>query len=117
MPMIRGRYYANPAYGEAMERAREAGSPPAGEDAGEAERAQSGAHHIYIERHPDGVCVYVHEHGPSSQDGDEAPSGKWSTQNFEGDDHRGVGNFVASVLARGQGAPAGRPGRMPFAGS
>jgi hypothetical protein len=117
--MIRGRYYANPAYGEATERAREAGGPPAGEDAGEAEGPQGGVHHIYIERHPDRVCVYVHERGPGSPPpaGDEAPSGKWSTQNFERDDHRGVGNFVASVLARGQGTPAGRPGRTPFLGS
>jgi hypothetical protein len=117
--MIRGRYYANPAYGEATERAREAVGPPAGEDAGEAEGPQGGVHHIYIERHPDRVCVYVHERGPGSPPpaGDEAPSGKWSTQNLERDDHRGVGNFVASVLARGQGTPAGRPGRTPFLGS
>ncbi len=112
--MIRGRYYANPAYGEAMERARQAGGESAGEDAGEAQQGPGDVHHIHILRHPDGVRVHVYDPAPASDAGDEAPSGPRTTHNFARDDHRGISDFVSSVLARGQGKPTGR---APFAGS
>ncbi len=110
MPMIRGRYYANPAYGQAMERA--------GESAGEWDREEAGApgevHHVHIQRHAGGVRVQVHRQGPGNDARDAAPSGEWSTHNFEPGDHEGVGRFVTSVLARGEGKPTGKP---PFARS
>ena len=118
MPMIRGRYYANPAYGEAMERARQAELESALSLADEDARHPSGrageVHHIHILRHPDGVRVHVYDPAPGSDAGDEAPSGPRTTHNFDRDDHRGISDFVSSVLARGQGKPTGR---APFAGS
>ncbi len=113
MPMIRGRYYANPAYGEAMERAREAELESDGEDGARHQSGRAGeVHHIHILRHAGGVSVHVHHHGPGSEDA--APSGQWSTHNFERDDHDGVGQFVTSVLARSSGKPTGQ---APFARS
>ena len=106
MPIIRGRYYANPAYGEAMERAREAETESAQED--EPESGQGGVHHMHIQRHAGGVRVHVHHHGPGSYDEHDAPSGHWSTHNFEHDDHAGVGRFVTSVLSKGHGEPVGK---------
>ncbi|HEX2715119.1 MAG TPA: hypothetical protein VHM88_23305 [Candidatus Acidoferrales bacterium] len=103
MPIIRGRYYANPAYGEAMERARDAET-----ESGEHEAGHGAVHHIHIVRHADGVRVHVHHHGPGSYDEHDAPSGHWSTRNFDHDDHEGVGRFVTSVLAKGHGTPTGR---------
>ncbi len=114
MPIIRGRYYANPAYGEAMERARDAEGESGEPESGERGSGHGAVHHIHILRHADGVQVHVHHHGPGSYDEHDAPSGHWSTHNFDHDDHEGVGRFVTSVLAKGHAQPTGR---APFARS
>ncbi len=102
MPLIRGRYYANPSYGDAMERGRE-------EDGD----GEGPVHHIQIRREPNGMIVHVHRHGPGSGVGDPEPSGAWSTHMFEDGDHEGVGHFVTSVLGKGKGKPTGaRPFRQ-----
>ncbi len=130
MPLIRGRYYVNPAYGRAMERAR--GDPPqAGargheaeprlvggwEDAHEPPRlvgAGRGVHSIHIQRHAEGVRVHLQHHGPASDDEHDAPSGHWCTHNFDCDDHEGVGRFVASALAHpGPAEPSGTGPNSP----
>ena len=112
MPLIRGRYYANPAYGKAMERARGHEAEP--ESAREDEREPTagpgsvgagsrlrhgGVHQIHIEPHAEGVRVQVQYHGPTSDAAHDAPSGHWCTHNFDSDDHEGIGRFVASALA------------------
>ncbi len=103
MPLIRGRYYANPAYGRAMERARGRAAEP--ESAQEDERepmAGSGygrVHNIHIQPHAEGVGVHVQYHGPDSDAEHDAPSGHWCTHNFDYDDHEGIGRFVANALA------------------
>jgi len=85
-----------------MERARQAELESALSLADEDARHPSGrageVHHIHILRHAGGVRVHVHHHGPGSEDA--APSGQWSTHNFERGDHEGVGQFITSVLAR-----------------
>ncbi len=97
MPMIGGRYYANPAYGEAMERGREEDEREAGGMA-----ARSRVHRIHIAHHDDGIRVRVLHHGPGSDDSSPEPSGRFSTHHFEHGDHDGVGEFVARVLREGQ---------------
>ena len=107
MPIIGGRFYANPAYGKALEEAREEDAARsdarATQDAppgGVAREAAGPAHHIHIQREPNGIKVYVHRHGPGSHDASPEPSGSWETRTFERDDHHGVGEFVKRHLAR-----------------
>ncbi len=104
MPIIGGRFYANPAYGRALEEAREqdAGRDGVAQDAQDrvAREAEGQAHRIDIQREPDGVKVHVHRHGPGSDDASPEPSGSWETHAFERDDHHGVGEFVKRQLAR-----------------
>jgi len=98
-----------------MERAREdGGEPPREDEHASADDAHHGrVHHIHIQRHADGVRVHVHHHGPGSDDEHPAPSGHWSTHNFDHGDHEAIGHFVASVLAKGHGKPAAA-GKAPF---
>jgi hypothetical protein len=96
MPIIGGRFYANPAYGKALEEARDA---DAGGDASAAHQTGP-AHHIHVQREPDGIKVHVHRHGPGGQDASPEPSGSWETHTFEPDDHHGAGEFVKKQLAR-----------------
>ena len=123
MPLIRGRYYANPAYGKAMERGRgheaepesareDEREPTAGPDSVGAGSEHGGVHQIHIEPHAEGVRVQVQYYGPASDAEHDAPSGQptppksfvgskadWCTHNFDSDDHEGIGRFVASALA------------------
>ncbi len=104
MPLIRGRYYVNPAYGRAMEGARDEAEPRlvgGWEEAHEPppRLSRGSVHSIHIQRHAEGVRVHLQHHGPASDDEHDAPSGHWCTHNFDCDDHEGIGRFVASALA------------------
>ncbi len=94
MPMIHGRYYANPAYGRAMEEGREE------EQREPAEAESGGVHRIHIQHHPDGIKVRVLHHAAGSNEESVEPSGRFATHHFEHGDHEGVGRFVAHVLAK-----------------
>ncbi len=94
MPMIHGRYYANPAYGRAMEDAREE------EQLASADGESGGVHRIHIQHHPDGIKVRVLHHAPGSDDESAEPAGRFATHHFEHGDHEGVGRFVARTLAK-----------------
>lgn len=103
MPMIHGRYYANPAYGRAMEQAREEEENEGGADSGSTSLTTSGGvHRIHIQHHPEGIQVRVLRHAPSSDEESVEPSGRFTTHHFEHGDHEGVGRFVTQVLAKGQ---------------
>jgi hypothetical protein len=95
MPMIHGRYYANPAYGRAIEQGREEERQESADS-----EASGRVHRIHIQHHPDGIQVRVLHHAPGSDEESLEPSGRFTTHHFEHDDHDGVGRFVAHVLSR-----------------
>ncbi len=102
MPMIHGRYYANPAYGRAMEQTRgeEENASPGREDGSTSVATSGGVHRIHIQHHPDGIKVRVLHHAPGSDEESAEPSGRFTTHHFEHGDHEGVGRFVTHVLSK-----------------
>ncbi len=98
MPIIGGRFYANPAFGEAMEKAREHDRRM---EAAQHEKreGESRVHRIHIQHHADGIKVRVLHHAPGSDEESVEPSGRFTTHHFEHGDHEGVGRFVARTLA------------------
>ena len=103
MPMIHGRYYANPAYGRAMEDSREEDENQAGSEGSSTSRGRTGGvHRIHIQHHPDGIKVRVLHHAPGSDEESVEPSGRFTTHHFEHGDHEGVGRFVVHLLGKGK---------------